>query len=167
MKKIIPILLILLILCLSGCNTSSLPKEMPDDFSFSIHFDMDGYYDSKTKELKNGYNYDLNQECKTSLTLSNEELKTIYSELRKINIDAIPEDISISPVAPKPHPMPYIEIRYGDYIHKVRMLNVPNYNTEEWFNYKDFGNVFNNIVEKYIKNKEEYKNLPDNQILYD
>ena len=168
MKKIIiPILLLLICLCLSGCNNSNLSKEMPDDFSFSIHFDMDGYYDSKTKELKNGYNYDLDQECKTNLTLSNEELKEIYNKLRKLKFDTIPEDITVSLYPPKPHPVPYVEIRYGDYIHKVTMLNVPSYNIKEWTSYKNLGNVFNEIVEKYNKNKEEYKNLPDNQILLD
>ena len=82
---------------------------------------MDGYYDSETKELKNGYNYDLNQECKTSLTLSNEELKEIYNKLRKLNFDTVPEDITVSLYPPKPHPVPYVEIRYSDYTHKVRM----------------------------------------------
>ena len=80
MKKIlVSILLFVFSLCLVGCDTNmtSLPQEMPEDFSFTLTFGFDGYYDSKTGALKNGYNHDLGCECVTTLQFSKDELKEI------------------------------------------------------------------------------------------
>lgn len=70
MKKIVfNIVLLICVFCLVSCDTNmtSLQHEMPEDFSFTLTFGFDGYYDSKTDILKNGYNYDFDCECKTTL----------------------------------------------------------------------------------------------------
>ena len=146
---------------------TSLPEEKPDDFSFELSFGFDGYYNSKTGVLKNGYNYDLDKECVTELFLTSEELSIIYKMLRKIMIDNIPKYLMVSNEFVEPSYDPFIKIEYNNYCKHVQFSNGSYIKVDEWFYYKEFGEVYYTIVNEYIKSSEEFQSLPPNQNLYD
>ena len=102
MKKLLVCVLLLFALCFAGCDTymTSLPHKMPEDFSFSLTFDFDGYYDSKSGVLKNGYNYDLDRECETTLIFTEEELQEIYSIFLEGSIDRWEEELTVNKSIP-------------------------------------------------------------------
>ena len=105
MKKILVSMFLLVFgLCLLGCDTNmtSLPEEMPDDFSFTLTFGFDGYYDSKTGILKNGYNNELECECKTILYFTEEELKGIYEIFRCYGIDRFDSELKATDQMARP-----------------------------------------------------------------
>ena len=94
MKKLIT--LVLLLLTLTSCNLfkRSLPKEMPEDFSFQVMWNNYGIstYDSKTgilikhKYASNADNYT------TTYFLTDNELKEIYNLIYELNIESYPDE---------------------------------------------------------------------------
>jgi hypothetical protein len=167
MKKIILLLFVMLI---SGCNyrTTNLPEDMPEDFSFSVHWEFDGYYDSKTMELKKGYNYDLECECKTQLEMTNDKLKDIYRIIRNAKVDSFSEEIRTKNDESVPSANFVITIQYGNINHTVKLLNsFLNDDMNEYLSGKEVGIAIKDIIENYIINTDEFKSLPENQLLYD
>lgn len=168
MKKLLLCTLLLFTLCLSACDAymTSLPHEMPEDFSFSLTFDFDGYYDSKLGVLKNGYNYDLDCECKTTLFFTKEELKEIYAIFLEGSIDKWEEELTVNKLIP---PSYIIEITFtaNGQTEKVKIYGASHIGLDEWKNSVRLGKAYYKIVDEYIKNSEEYKALPPNQNLYD
>lgn len=146
---------------------TSLPLEMPEDFSFTLTFGFDGYYDSKTGILKNGYNYDLDCECKTTLIFDEEELKEIYSIFLDGSIDRWEEELTVSEDLVEP--LYDIEISFtadGETIN-IKIYGASFIGLDEWNSCVRLGKAYYKIVNKYIKNSEEYKSLPPNQNMYD
>ena len=146
---------------------TSLSEELPDDFSFELSFGFDGYYNSKTGVLRNGYNYDLDKECVTELFLTSEELATIYKMLREIMIDNIPNYLMVSNQLVVPSYNPFIKIEYNNFSKLVKFSNGSYIKVDEWYYYQEFGEVYYTIVNEYIKSSEEFQSLPPNQNLYD
>lgn len=146
---------------------TALPLTMPEDFSFSIHWGFDGYYDSATHELKNGYNEDLACVCKTELILTNEELTEIYRLLRSVKIDTIPEEINAGGLDIVPSYINYVKYEINNASKIVYIYNTQDIEIENWSCYKELGYAFDKIVNEYIESSEEYKSLPENQNRYD
>ena len=168
MKKLLVCVLLLFALCFAGCDTymTSLPHKMPEDFSFSLTFDFDGYYDSKSGVLKNGYNYDLNRECETTLIFTEEELQEIYSICLEGSIDRWEEELTVNKSIP---PSYVIEITFtaNSQTEKVKIYGASHIGLDEWETGVRLGKAYYRIVDEYIKNTEEYKSLPPNQNWYD
>ncbi len=168
MKKLLVCVLLLFALCFAGCDTymTSLPHKMPEDFSFSLTFDFDGYYDSKSGVLKNGYNYDLDSECETTLIFTEEELQEIYSIFLEGSIDRWEEELTVNKSIP---PSYVIEITFtaNSQTEKVKIYGASHIGLDEWKTGVRLGKAYYRIVDEYIKNTEEYKSLPPNQNWYD
>lgn len=168
MKKLLVCVLLLFALCFAGCDTymTSLPHKMPEDFSFSLTFDFDGYYDSKSGVLKNGYNYDLDRECETTLIFTEEELQEIYSIFLEGSIDRWEEELMVNKSIP---PSYVIEITFtaNSQTEKVKIYGASHIGLDEWETGVRLGKAYYRIVDEYIKNTEEYKSLPPNQNWYD
>ena len=170
MKKIlVSILLFVFSLCLVGCDTNmtSLPQEMPEDFSFTLTFGFDGYYDSKTGALKNGYNHDLGCECVTTLQFSKDELKEIYGIFLDGTIDRWNEKLTVSDNLVEPSYTIMISFTANNETIKVNIYGASFISLDEWENNVRLGRAYYRIVDEYIKTSEEFKSLPENQLLYD
>lgn len=89
MKKILSfILAIFFVTLIVSCN-NPLPKQMPEDFSFSLQWGIWGksYYNSETGELIKSKYEDNKEDFKTVCFLNEDELESVYSILVKLNID--------------------------------------------------------------------------------
>ena len=147
-------------------NKTSLPHEMPDDFSFTITFGFDGYYDSKTGVLKNGYNYDLSCECKTTLKFSEEELKEIYGIFLECSIDRWDEELTVNDNLVKPSYIIDISFTANTETINIRIFGASFIGLNEWNNSVKLGEAYYKIVNEYIKTSEEFQSLPKNQKYY-
>lgn len=142
---------------------SDLPKEMPEDLSFIVQWNFDGKYDLKTGIIENGYNYDLDVECKTKLILTENEIKEIYKIIRDARIDKVysKKEIETKNKIVTPAPELRITICYGDYEHKIILNNaISTDNLETYVRCKEEAIAIRKIVNNYIVNKEAYINLP-------
>ena len=169
MKKILCLLVLFsLLVLITGCARTNLPEEMPDSFAFSINWGFDGKYDSSTKVLSNGYNYDLDVKCKTELNLSKEQLQEIYEIVRNAKIDTYKEKIVTNKRVQSPTSELKITIYYGGEEHSVILLN--SYLNDDMSLYlqgEKVGKAIKKIVEEYITSSDEYKSLPENQLTYE
>ena len=127
--------------------TTSLSETMPLDFSFKIKFGFDGYYNSSTNILENGYNHDLNESCKTILKLSKQQLNEIYLLLREAKIDKIPDYVYVNGTgwASDPSFSNVIECTVNGEVYKVEIDGVSDVSLDEWISYKLLGENFNKI----------------------
>ena len=168
MKKFL-ICLFIVIFCLVGCDTNmtSLPHEMPEDFSFTLTFGFDGYYDSKTGILKNGYNYDLNSECQTTLLFDEKELEEIYQIFLEGSIDRWPEELTVSDNLFEPSYDIQISFTADGKTENIKIYGASFLSLDEWKTGVRLGKCYFKIVDEYIKSSEEYKSLPPNQQLYE
>lgn len=170
MKKILVIIFLLtFVFCLVGCDTyiTSLPKEMPDDFSFTLTFGFDGYYDSKTGILKNGYNYDLDCECQTTLIFDETKLKEIYGIFLDGAIDKWEDELNVSDILSAPSYVIRISFSANSQTKNIVISGASFISVYEWTSSVRLGKAYYRIVDEYIKNSDEFKSLPENQLLYD
>ena len=99
MKKTISLILtaVMILLCFSGCESvdfdsivnavfykDKLPKKMPKDFSFSVHWSGRSY-DSQTGTLSN-YVDSTGTKHKTEYVMPEEKLKTVYSLIYDLDV---------------------------------------------------------------------------------
>ncbi len=94
MKKYITfILLLTFILSFSGCNVTSLPKKMPDDFSFSLTWGAYGFssYDSKTGELIKTTDSTHPEDYITYYELPAEYKEIIYDSIQTLDVYSYPD----------------------------------------------------------------------------
>lgn len=143
---------------------TSLPENMPDDFSIFVY----GYLDeSITFNSADGYlmyGYTSNSEKnETTLVLSNEQLNEIYQLFRKIQFDKYPQMLNIAHNnTTNDKSSIYISlsgtnIRYSCWIHNIDKLQIENWNT-----HSDLGNVVADFINNYIKSTKEFKSLEQN-----
>jgi putative lipoic acid-binding regulatory protein len=168
MKKKIRVYLLLLVCFLFiFIRFSKLPKEMPEDFAFSIKWSYDGKYDSSTKILSKGYNYDLQCECKTELELSKEQLQEIYEIIKEARIDNYNETIRTKFSSRSPNSDLQITISFREEKYSVTLLNsYLSDNMNFYLSGRAVGKAIKKIVQKYITSSDEYKSLPENQLEY-
>ena len=162
--------LVLLLLTLTSCNLfqKSLPKEMPDDFSFAITWNIGGMctYDSKTGILiKHKYATNVD-EYTTTCFLTEDELKEIYKLIYDLNIDSCPDEFPYGTfVDADPSSRLSLSVSTKDYSKTVKADSVGAY---EAFTIK--GTKYLEVI-KGIRNilteTEEWKALPDYDYLPD
>lgn len=170
MKKVLFIISLLTFsICLGGCKSdlSIFPQEMPDDFSFTLTFGFDGFYDSKTGILKNGYNYDLDCECETILFFSETKLKEIYKIFLDCSISKWDEELIVSDDFVKPSYSINISFFANNITKRIVILGASFLRLDEWDNSVELGKAYYKIVDEYIYSSAEFKSLPPNQNLYE
>lgn len=168
MKKIISFILLTSLILLCGCSRLRLPRKMPTDFYFTVSWGFDGHYDSRTKILSKGYNYDLEQECATELVLSEEDLEEIYKIIRRVRIDKEFKEYNPKFFHSSPSPALGLNVFYENQVYSV-IVEGAGLNDSMFF-YKEgrrIARAIRKIVQNYIINTEEYKSLPENQLFYD
>lgn len=141
---------------------------IPQDFSFAFTFGFDGYYNSLTGELKNGYNYDLGVECKTTLNLTQEQLLDVYRIFYNGNINNYQDGIRASEDLMEPSFTIKItySINYEEYNFNIYGATGVHY-MSDWDEGYDFGYAYKKVLNEFIYISEEYKSLPPNQNMYD
>ena len=80
-----------LLLCgAAGCGSTSLPKERPEEFSFSLVWGVHGIssYDSATGQLVKSR---LGGPLVTGYEMSAEELDRVYAIIRELNVENYPD----------------------------------------------------------------------------
>lgn len=139
---------------------------LPDEFSFTLTWDFDGYYNSKTGELKNGYNYTLDTACETTLLLDDEELANIYRILYNGGLFDIKEDFRAS--GQWVEPSYNIEISYtiGEETVAFTIRGASFLSYTEWGVHNAFCHAYLQVIDEFIKSSDEYKALPKNQNIY-
>ena len=93
MKRMIALLALVCFLSLSGCAKSSLPEEMPEDFSFSIRWSTYGtsFYSSRTGKLIKSTAATHPEDYTVEYQPSAEELAYIYDLIRDLNPASYPD----------------------------------------------------------------------------
>ena len=140
---------------------------LPEDFSFAFTWSFDGYYNSKTGLLRNGYNYTLDTECKTSLVLDHNALMNIYRILYNAGFLEIREDFRASDRSPEPSYDIKIHYEVDGEIVDLTIKGATSLSYSEWVINSAFCFAYNQVIEEFIKSSEEYKAMPPNQNLYD
>ena len=140
---------------------------LPESFSFSLTWGFDGYYNSETGVLKNGYNYDLDQACETTLILDQNELMNIYRILYNGNMLDIKNNISVSNQFPSPSYTIKISYTVNGETVEFKIYGASYISYSEWSVYPEFGYAYYKVIADYITSSEEYKELPPNQNLYE
>ena len=167
MKIKLLILLCFLVLFFAGCSTE-LPDQIPDSFYFEVSWGFVYSYNSKTCELEAGYNIDLDVECKTQLILSDEELNEIYQLIRDNKLDRRTGEINTKKYDCVPLQIVLLRFYIDNQEYMIKLMNTNIY--EDYRNYiagKKQSKVIRQIIFDYIINKDEYKNLPENQLYFD
>ena len=144
-------------------KTASLPK----DFSFSLSWGFDGYYDSKTGHLESGYNYDLGQKCETTLILDHNELMNVYRILYNGGFLDIKEGFMASNQFIVPSYS--IEFSYtvdGETV-SFSISGASYLSYTEWEEHPEFAYAYFTVINEYITSSDEYKALPPNQNMYE
>jgi hypothetical protein len=161
LKKINGIFLFIIILFLVGCNSIStdyqLPETKPKKFDFVFNYGVKGKNQINT--AKGQYTLDMVSEppITTKLKLSDEEMKSIYSYMRQINILEYPENF-------RPENNVFVT-SFQTYSLKIiiggKEKNVywEDKNSAETNDAIQLRNLFDKI-QKIIENKEEFKMLP-------
>ena len=141
--------------------------DMPEDFAFSLTWSFDGYYDSESGYMENGYNYTLNTKCETTMQLTRGELLDIYRIFYNGELFDIAESFSVSDDLVVPSYA--IEISYRiDGKEASFIIGGASYITyKRWEVHSEFGYAYEIVVENYILNSEEFKSLPENENLYE
>ena len=140
---------------------------MPNDFAFSLTWGFDGKYDSQTGHLENGYNYQLDADCETTLVLTQEELMNVYRLLYNANAFTIKENLIVGNTSWMPSYMIFISYSVGgETVNFSIDGEYDAYYYSDWDVHPEFGYAYYKIVE-FIKSTEEYKALPPNTNAYE
>jgi hypothetical protein len=160
--------LLLIAFSFVGCNSTStknqLPESKPKDFNFVFSYGVGSKNQLDT--IKGQYTKDMITEpsVSTNLKLSDEDMNTIYSEIRKINILDYPDNFK-----PKNNA---IQTPYYTYTFKIiangmeKNISWADENVSESKEAVQLRKLFKKIQE-IIESKEEYKKLPEGKGGYD
>ena len=140
---------------------------MPEDFAFTLTFGFDGYYNSETGHMENGYNYTLDTKCETTMQLTRSELLDIYRIFYNGELFDITENFAVSDIWADPSYL--IEISYKvEGIETGFKISGASYGTyKDWEVHPEFGYAYEKVVEDYILSSEEYNSMPPNENAYD
>lgn len=132
---------------------TSLPVDMPSDFSIFIMGSNHFSFDSMSHQLTYG------STNATTLMLSQNDLKAIYHLLRDIQFDLYPHMICVS----DDELNGYISMSiYGTGVDSSCWVNGgDDLNVNFWQSHQELGIVINQIINDYIKNTDEFKQLEE------
>lgn len=167
-KKIILLCLFLIQFSLIGCNSigsgSGLPDAKPKDFNFVFNYGVNSK--NGLNIIKGEYTKDMviDPKVTTNLILSDEEMNSIYLDMKKINILNYPENYN-----PKSNTMitPFQTYSIKIVIDgKEKNIYWKDENVSKTKKAVELRELFKKI-EAIISNKEEYKKLPPTNGGYD
>lgn len=168
MKKILSfILAIFFVTLLVSCN-NPLPKQMPEDFSFSLQWGIWGksYYNSETGELIKSKYEDNKEDFKTVCFLNEDELEEVYFILYKLNLNNY-DDMKTQEFRQCKPGMKYeLEVKINE-AYKIITLpeGIDRSRTHITSRARKIQNAIDQITE-IIYQKEEWKALPKEEKLY-
>lgn len=162
---------LLLILLMGGCgqvvSAPSMPHEMPDDFAFSIQFGVDKKNEINTYDGTVTKDLIADGTITTDISLTSEEMNTVYERMREVNIleekEFVPEPIFGEVCVQEPHEDDEWKITMNGETITISIDGTycePTKDAEQLIQIRD--NVFT-----MIKEKDEYKALPDSTGGYD
>jgi len=164
-KKMSALLLLIIFSILAGCSSSSkLPDEMPKDFNFIFSYGVNAKNQLNT--LKGQFTKDmvLEPSVTTNLKLSDEEMKSIYKEMIKINILSYPDKFEPkSNMYQTPFYTYSLKIIYNS---MEKNIFWEDENASKASEAVKLRKLFDNIVQLIIS-KDEYKKLPPAKGGYD
>ena len=170
MKKIFYILTLLIsLLCICSCNNTSLPKEIPDDFSFKVIWGTYGIssYDSETGTLIKTSDATNPEDYITTYFLTDDELQKIYKLIYDLDIESYPDSLSDKSFSTaNPYMNLKLEVKTENINKTINAFKVSDYNSGYNIKTKKYLNVIKSIRDILI-NTEEWKALPDYEFLYD
>lgn len=170
MKKILYILtLFISLLCICSCNNTSLPKEIPDDFSFKVIWGTYGIssYDSETGTLIKTSDATNPEDYITTYFLTDDELKQIYELIYNLNIESYADSLNDKSFGTSnPYMNLKLEVKTGTINKTIMASKVSNYNDGYTIKTKKYLNVIKSIRD-ILMNTAEWKALPDYEFLYD
>lgn len=166
-KKAIYLCLFLIAVSLIGCNSTTtknqLPQSKPKDFNFVFNYGVNAKNQLDT--IKGQYTKDMVTEpsITTDLKLSDDEMNTIYSEMKKISILSYPKNFNPKSNAQQT-PFDTYSIKT---IAEGREKNISwkDENVSDDKAAVQLRELFKKIQEIII-NKEEFKKLPDPKSSY-
>lgn len=148
------------------CNATE-SVALPENFSFTLTYSFDLKYDSKTGHLKNGYNFDLDMPCQTTLIFDREELMNIYRILYNGNLTEIREDFDATDQLVVPSYTINISYTIGEETVEFEIYGASYVSYSEWLVYPEFCYAYKKVVKEFILDSEEYKSMPPNQMVYE
>lgn len=166
-KKVTCLCLFLITFSIVGCNSTStenqLPESKPKDFNFVFNYGVNAKNQLDT--TKGQFTKDMVSEpsITTNLKLSDDEMNTIYSEMKKINILDYPNKFN-----PKSNK---IQTPFDTYSIKIiidgkeKSIYWKDENVSKSKEADQLRKLFKKIQE-IIDNKEEFKKLPDPKYHY-
>jgi hypothetical protein len=159
---------------LSPANTSVTDSDdmavVPDDFSFSIRFNVYGIssYDSATGKLvktNDPHNENLEQ-YETTMQLSDEQIEEIYRLLSALDWSAYPEGYRPTDIVSKPCETWGLKMQIGDDLKMIECYMIPLGKFEgRDEKAQELIDTFERIQE-IITSTEEWKSFPDPEVLY-
>lgn len=160
-KKLILVCLFLILFSFSGCNSTItknvLPDVKPKDFNFVFNYGVNSKNGLNT--IKGEYTKDMviDPSITINLILSNEEMNSIYLDMKKINILNYPENFNPkSSMIQTPFQTYSIKIVIDGKEKNIYWKDENVSKTKEAIKLRE---LFKKI-EAIIINKEEYKKLP-------
>jgi len=166
-RKAMYLCLSLIVFSLVGCNSTStenkLPASIPEDFNFVFNYGINAKNQLDT--IKGEYTKDMvtDSSITTSLKLSDEEMNTIYSEMKKINILSYPKIFK-----PKSNAQ---QTPFDTYSIKIiadgseKNISWNDENVSEAKDAVQLRKLFK-IIQEIIINKDEFKKLPEPKNTY-
>ena len=127
MKRLFGLVLAFLcLLALAGCKSSSMPEEMPADFSFAVRWNTYGIssYDSQTGKLVKDAEAAEPKDYTIEYFLTEEEMSRIYGYIRELDPYDYPDDYEPrgNHLAEPPHPL-YLTVRVDGTEKQIRVRN--------------------------------------------
>lgn len=170
MKKFALILAFLMLLTsLTGCANKILPKECPDDFSFSLTWGAYGTssYDSRTGKLVKTTDATNPEEYVTYLHLSDKTLEYFYGLLRDLDVESFPDEYD-----PDRHTMCTpssaltVTVRAGGRTKTVRVDDMAASRIAYIGKCKKYIETCT-AIRDFLMQTEEWKALPEYEFFYD
>lgn len=161
--------IILLAPCFAGCGERNLPKERPDDFSFSLIFGVYGTssYDSRTGKLVKTTDATHPEDYVTYLQLSDETLDYLYRLLCDLDVEDFPDEYD-----PDRHTMCEppsaltVTVRAGGRTKTVRVDDMAASRIAYIGKCKKYIETCT-AIRDFLMQTEEWKALPDYEFYYD
>lgn len=150
-----------MILVLYGCSVNNMPKDLPTDFGFSVKYGI------QSRNELNTFNGEFTKDLITSgtattkLKLTDEEMRQVYGQMRRINImgyDEIfsPDSFSLTKYFVTPYRTYQFTVSYGGQKKSIIWKDESLSNTASAKDLRDLVQIIQDIIER----KEEFKNLP-------
>ena len=150
--------------CIVCHDTKTVP--LPDTFAFRLTYRFDLTYDSETGELTNGYNYDQDTKCETTLLLDHHDLMNIYRIFYNGNAFEIQEDFFATEMWAQPsYQIKFSYTADGDTTSFV-ISNASHVTYSEWQVHAAFCYAYEEVVQKYICGSDAFASMPPNQNVY-